>query len=97
VIQRDLPILDSFLILCPWCGDCWAKLRGTDTTHWWHRYVPCLDHPQAAFVYGCWLEGSLLELDLSLRLFDVLPEDLLRREFDLTMSKLDLTQELTFE
>lgn len=85
MIEAVLPTEDSFLIICPLCYDVWARLKGSDVSHWLHRYVPCIDHPQAAFPYGCWLAGSLLELDLQTQLFDVLPEPLLRREFELTM------------
>lgn len=87
VIQLSIPIPSSFLIICPQCFDCWARLEGLDQSFWWHRYIPCTDHPQSAFPYGCWIAGSLLELDQNTTLFDVLPEDLIRREFELIILK----------
>jgi hypothetical protein len=93
MIQASIPCRDSFLIICPWCFDAWARLEGRER-HWLHRYVPCYEHPQALFPYGCFLAGSLLELDLQTRLLDMLPQDLIRREFELTMSSL-LTKEIS--
>jgi hypothetical protein len=88
MIQVTLPIEDSFLVICPVCYDVWARLTGTDTSMWYHRYVPCVAHPEACFPYGCWIAGTLLELDLETKLIDVLPEPLIRREFELTLSSL---------
>lgn len=87
MIQLTTSLSSSFLIICPHCFDCWARLEGSDPSFWWHRYIPCVDHPEAAFPYGCWIAGSLLELDLKTTLFDVLPEDMIRREFELAILK----------
>ena len=84
MIQAQLPIPQSILVICPWCADCWARLEGTDTTQWAHRYVPCTHHPQACFAYGCDIAGCLAEAELNL--IESLPPDLLRREFELTLS-----------
>lgn len=81
MLQIQLPLPDSYLVLCPWCGDCWARITGSDTTHWWHRYVPCEAHPQASSAYGWKLAGSLLDTDEPL--LDLLSPELLTREFNL--------------
>ena len=78
MIQLTLPIPDSYLVICPQCFDVWARLSGQDTSFWWHRYVPCEQHSAPA--YGFKTPGSLLDAE---DLIDVLPEELLRREFDL--------------
>lgn len=82
MIQVDLKIPDSFLLICPQCFDCWARLKGTDSNHWWHRYVPCLDHTFRADAYGGKLGGSLLEADEAVNL-TTLPPELLSQELSL--------------
>jgi hypothetical protein len=80
LIQVTLPIDDSYLVICPWCYDAWARLVGQQAT-FWHRYVPCEKHPQVAAEYGCQVAGSLLDAEESL--LDALPADLLQYEFEL--------------
>jgi hypothetical protein len=87
VIQLLIDKPRSFVVICPWCGDCWARLVGREQPFFDHRYVPCEIHPEANFPYGVDLAGSLLEVDLELTLDD-LPEELIKREFQLTMSNL---------
>jgi len=84
MIQARLPIPQSILVICPWCYDVWARLEGNDHETWAHRYVPCTLHPQAAFAYGCDFAGCLCEADLNL--VESLPLNLLKREFELTLS-----------
>jgi hypothetical protein len=83
MIECKLELPDSYLVICPWCFDIWARLIGADSSFWWHRYVPCTQHPQASSVYGWALAGSLLETDEPL--IDCLPPDLLAREFYLAV------------
>jgi hypothetical protein len=84
MISASLPTSESFLLVCPQCWDCWARLEGLAQDHWWHRYVPCSLHPQACHPYGSWIAGSLLEVpELSI---EILPPDLIAREFDLTIN-----------
>lgn len=86
MIHATLNSPNSYLLLCPGCGDCWAKLAGTDQRFWWHRYVPCELCPEASFPYGGRLPGSLLEAENDL--INCLTPDLLTREFMLTMSSI---------
>jgi hypothetical protein len=75
----------STLIICPWCGNLWARLTGPDQTFWKHFYIPCIDDKRAAFAYGRDVAGSLLELDEGL--LDHLPTELLKREFYLHLAQ----------
>lgn len=86
MIQVALTCQDSFLLICPQCFDCWARLVGTITDHWWHRYVPCEKHTFQADAYGAKLGGSLLEAgDLPI---DSLPTLLIERELKLYIGEL---------
>lgn len=86
MIQVSLTTQDSFLLICPQCFDCWARLKGTDAAHWWHRYVPCEEHTFACSSYGAKLGGSLLEAgDLQI---EALPSALLSRELTLYLQDL---------
>lgn len=87
MIQLSISTQSSYLVLCPWCGDCWARLVGSDTSMWFHRHVPCERDSAAAFAYGCLVGGSLLEVG-DPELLDQLPKPLLLREFQLTMNSL---------
>jgi hypothetical protein len=92
MIQLLLPQPRSFLIICPWCFDCWARLVGKEEPKIFdHLYIPCIDHPQACHPYGIKIAGSILEaLELTL---DDLPAEVIKREFQLTMS--NLSQEIS--
>ena len=82
----ELPMhCGSTLLLCPWCGNVWARLTALDTTFWSQRFIPCHNHQAAAFAYGCDVGGSLLELDPEL--INHLPEQLLKREFYLHLAQ----------
>lgn len=86
MIQVALSCEDSFLLICPQCFDCWARLAGTNTSHWWHRYVPCEKHTFDSAAYGAKLGGSLLEAgDLPI---DSLPTLLIERELSLYLGDL---------
>jgi hypothetical protein len=84
MISLDLKCPESYLILCPWCGDCWARVSGEDQTFWSHRYVPCINHPQASFAYAR-VAGSLVDAEPIL--LDYLPSDLIAQEFHIFCSK----------
>lgn len=84
MIQLNLPTEKSYLVICPWCFDCWARIEGEDISFWQHRYVPCLHHPQAAAAYGIEISGSLIEAEPEL--IDVLPAELITREFKLWLN-----------
>ena len=85
MIQALLTTEDSFLLICPQCFDCWARLKGTNSSHWWHRYVPCEQHTFACSAYGAKLGGSLLEAgDLPL---DSLPPVLIQCELTLYLQE----------
>lgn len=86
MIQLSLNFPDSFIIICPWCHDCWARIEGLNQTHFWHRFVSCLHHPQSNHAYYIRVAGSLLEADEEL--IDFLPPEVLLREFQLTMSSI---------
>jgi len=88
VIQLYPDFAQSLVIICPWCGDVWCRVSGRDTSHWQHRYVPCLDHPQAAHAYGCSIHGSIVEAETEL--LDYLPAALLTKEFNLYLDVLDV-------
>ncbi len=89
VLTYDLPLEseESYTLLCPWCGNCWGRVLGNDTSWWRNRFIPCINHPEAAKAYGCNIGGSLLELS-ELNLLDVLPPALLKREFYLYIKEL---------
>jgi hypothetical protein len=84
MIQIALQINDSFLLICPQCFDCWARLSGFDQSHWWHRYVPCTQHTRECEAYGGKLGGSLLEADPQITL-DCLPPASIAKEFRILM------------
>jgi hypothetical protein len=90
VIHVAVKSPESYLVLCPWCGDAWARLEGSDQSFWWHRYVPCTNHSEAAFAYGCKVGGSLLEFD-EFELIEALPPELIEREFKLTMNSVEIS------
>jgi len=85
MIQFKLEIEESYLVICPWCFDCWARIEGQDPSFFQHRYVPCLHHPQAAAAYGVEVCGSLVEAEPGL--INFLPPDLIQREFKLFFPK----------
>jgi hypothetical protein len=86
VIEVLLQTPDSYLLICPQCFDCWARLKGTDYSHWWHRYVPCEAHTLGGVAYGAKLGGSLLEAgDLSI---DALNPFMIKRELSLYLKEL---------
>lgn len=80
MIQVDLPIDWGIIIICPQCFDVWGRVAGVNPIYW-HRYVPCEGHEGAA--YGSSIPGGLLDAEASL--LDLLPDDLLKREFNLTL------------
>ena len=81
--------IESYLVICPWCYDAWARIKGTED--WFHhRYVPCVDHPQVAATYGCLVAGSLVDAEETL--LDALPANLLQREFDLHVASYEEAQ-----
>ena len=81
MIQAKVPSLPGYLFICPWCGDCWARLEGTDSNVFFHhRYVPCAHHRDDA--YGS-LPGILTEGGKEL--LDLLPPDLVERDFHLIL------------
>jgi hypothetical protein len=88
VIQSRVNTSRSLLVICPGCGDVWARLEGTQEPRFWdHRYVPCQGCPDASFPYGGRIPGSLCEaLDPGDELS--IPDNLIPREFELTMSNL---------
>jgi hypothetical protein len=86
MIEVPLAIEDSFLLICPQCFDCWARLVGSDQSHWWHRYVPCLAHTKECEAYGSKLGGSLLEADSKITL-DLLPPALIDHECRLLLQE----------
>jgi hypothetical protein len=87
MIDLCLSVPNSFLILCPGCWDCWARVSGEDTRYWMHRYVPCEACPEASFPYGGRLAGSLVEAEEAI--LSALPPEFLRREFDLYLGEID--------
>jgi hypothetical protein len=83
MIQLSVGQEQSYLILCPHCFDIVARVTGT-SPYYWHRYVPCETHDEASYPYGCRVAGSLIEAEPTL--IDLLPDDLLLREFNLTLA-----------
>ena len=76
---------ESYLCLCPVCGDCWARLQGDSQDFFWHSHLPCERHSTGRYHFnGCLLEIQETNLDL----LDQLPPDLITREFRLHMEHL---------
>ena len=84
MIQISLPTFDSYLVLCPHCWDCWARLRG-ESEFFQHRYVPCAQHQAQAQAWGSRIGGSLLEAEAEL--LDHLPLLLIVRELQLHLKE----------
>jgi hypothetical protein len=77
----------SGLMVCPECCQIWAKLTIEGEPFYEARSIPCVNHPTHSHPDLRPVPGSLLDnptcngIDESL--LAALPEDLLRREFDL--------------
>jgi hypothetical protein len=73
---------ESYLLLCPVCGDCWARIQGASPDHFWHRYITCEPHAFQGDRYT--VSASLLEVEWAdNELLDQLPPELVEREFKL--------------
>ena len=84
MLSFNLPTFDSYLILCPHCWDCWARIQG-DSEFFQHRYVPCSNHTAQAQAWGSRIGGSILEAE---DLLDQLPDLLIIREFQLHLKEI---------
>lgn len=93
MLHLSLPCPEGYIVICPWCFDCWARLEGQDPEFFFHRYVPCRRHPQANHPYGCRVHGSLLEAEE--KLLDLFPVEMLQQEFLLTLSSLFYQEEFS--
>ena len=81
MIQVTTKSESSYLLICPVCFDCWARIEGS-LRIFYHRYVCCEDH--SATAYGYHPAGCLLEVEeCDVTLLDSLPPELIEREFNL--------------
>jgi hypothetical protein len=77
----------SRALICPYCLRCWAQLRVTTQDYFSLEPVSCLQCNRSTELNP--IPGSLLDSQIcngiDWGLIDVLPEPLLRREFNLTL------------
>lgn len=83
-------VAHSRLLVCPQCWNAWALLKFVDDTYAWPTAQFCKDCSPPVQEFGWFpVPGSLLVEEgwgvIDSALLNALPEDLLRREFDLHM------------